>query len=98
MRKSEKIIKKSITIRTLVHSGTGALIAVSDDLRGFMVAGVTSDEIAGKLEGALRDHFEMMGNIVISVTIEPETGDVSGFNREMPAFIANTCLSDKHAT
>jgi hypothetical protein len=92
-RTEETIIK----IRTLVHKGTNALLAVSDELRGFMVAGATLDEVERKLEGAIRDHFEMMGCEVVSVTVSSEEDDIVGFESNLPAFIAHASFGEKHA-
>jgi hypothetical protein len=65
LRTDESIIR----IRTLQHKSTGALMAVSDDLPGFMVAGRTHDEIERKIEGAIRDHYDVLGCDVVSVTV-----------------------------
>jgi hypothetical protein len=86
-----------INIRTLAHKGTGALMAVSDDLAGFYVAGRTHNEIEAKIEAAIRDHYALMGSEVISVTVSSEDGDVAGFESTLPAFIAHASLGEKHA-
>ena len=98
MEKHENVTETLINIRTLVHSSTGALMAVSDDLDGFMVAGKTYAEIRRKLEGALRDHFELLGHELLSVTFTPEKdNEVGGFESTLPAFIARAAIEEKHS-
>jgi hypothetical protein len=97
MQEKQTIEQKIIHIKTLVHKSTGALLAVSDDLKGFMVAGKTHDEIEHKLETALRDHFELLGFALISILVSSEEDEVAGFDRSLPAFTARASLEEKHA-
>jgi hypothetical protein len=97
MERAPGLTETIIRIRTLAHKGTGALMAISDDLPGFMVAGRTHDEIEGKLEAAIRDHYDLLGCDVVSVTVSSEDGAVAGFESTLPAFIAHASFGDKHA-
>jgi hypothetical protein len=97
MQQNQRTTEKTLYIKTLVHKGTGALLAVSDDLSGFMVAGKTHEEIENKLAGALRDHFDLLGFELISIDVSSEDDDeVAGFDRSLPAFIARASLGEKH--
>src|SRR5581483_8281689 len=98
MQQNQRSSQKTIHIKTLVHKSTGALLAVSDDLSGFMVAGKTHDEIERKLEGALRDHFDLLGVELISISLSSEDeNEIGGFDRSLPAFIARASFGEKHA-
>lgn len=90
--------EKTININTLVHRSTGALMAVSEDLEGFSLAGKSHDEILRKLEGALRDYFDLLGFDLISINVSSkDDGEITGFNPRLPAFIARASLGEKHA-
>ena len=45
-------------------------MAVSDDLPGLSVAGITADEVESKMVGAVRDFLEMTGHQVETVNLE----------------------------
>jgi hypothetical protein len=88
---------KIIHIKTLTHKSGGLYMAVSDDLPGLSIAGLSTEEIEGKLEGAIRDFLEMSGLDVISIELSrdarfamPDFGP--------PAFIADASLSTSQIT
>ena len=97
MNDTPAIKHKIIYIRTLAHKSGGLYIAVSDDIPGLSIAGLSTEEIEGKLEGAIRDFLEMSGCEVISIELSrdarfamPDFGP--------PAFIADASLSTSQIT
>jgi hypothetical protein len=97
MGKRSDLEEIDIKIKTLVHKSTGALMAVSDDLPGLWVAGATYDEIEGKLEAAIRDHYDLLGRDVVSIALSSEDGDIAGFESTLHAFVAHASLGGRHA-
>jgi hypothetical protein len=86
--------EKRIEIRTLIHTGTGLMMAVCDELKGFSVVGDTYAEIERKLPDALRDHFDLLGFEVGTLDVHSEDED-SGFRAMPPAIIAEASLREK---
>ena len=62
---------KVINIRGKVHTPTGLLAAVSDDLQGLLVVGANWQEIEAKLPGAISEMMDAMGTPVSSVELIP---------------------------
>jgi hypothetical protein len=92
MNDTPVIKHKIIYIRTLAHKSGGLYIAVSDDIPGLSIAGLSTEEIEGKLDGAIRDFLEMSGCEVISIELSrdarfamPDFGP--------PAFIAEVAIA-----
>jgi hypothetical protein len=88
---------KIIRIRTLAHKRDGLYLAISDDLPGLSIAGLSTEEIESKLKGAVRDFLEMSGCEVISIELSrdarfamPDFGP--------PAFVADASLSTSKNT
>lgn len=88
---------KLIHIRTLAYKSGGLYMAVSDDLPGLSIAGLSTDEIESKLVGAVRDFLEISGFEVISVQLSrdvrfamPDFGP--------PHFVADASFSSSAAT
>jgi hypothetical protein len=60
-----------ITIKGRVHSPTGMMAAVSDDLQGLLVVGANWQEIEAKLPGAIRELMDAKGTPVTRVELVP---------------------------
>jgi hypothetical protein len=96
MQHMRETVEKRIEIKVLVHSTTGLMMAVCDELKGFMVPGRSIREIERKLPGAIRDHFGLLGYEVGDVVVE--NSDVDDGFQEMPAaIIAQASLWEKRA-
>ena len=95
MGKPHAAVSKRIEIKTLVHTRTGLIMAVSDDLKGFSVVGNSYAEIEKKIPDALRDHFDLLGFGVVSVDVASADGG-TGFQAMPLAIIAQASLWEKH--
>ena len=62
---------KVINITGKVHTPTGLLAAVSDDLQGLLVVGANWQEIEAKLPGAISELMDAMGTPVTGVELIP---------------------------
>jgi hypothetical protein len=88
---------KIIYIKTLAHKSGGLYMAVSDDLPGLSIAGLSTEEIEGKLEGAIRDFLKMSGWEVISIELSRDARfAMQDFGP--PAFVADASLSTNQIT
>jgi hypothetical protein len=76
---------EEIRIRVLRHRDTGLLMALSNDLPGFVVHAHSHDELAGKLQGACETFMRAIGRGDQAVVVVPEDAP-PGF--EPSAFIA----------
>ena len=96
MQHMRETVEKRIEIKVLVHSTTGLMMAVCDELKGFMVPGRSIREIERKLPGAIRDHFDLLGYEVGDVVVENSDVD-DGFQVMPAAIIAQASLWEKRA-
>lgn len=86
------MIEKTIRIRLVGYKNSNLLMAVSDDLRGLVVHGRSQQEIAPKLEGAVRELLEAEGFRVLRLTVATEhESPVAEIGP--PTFIANASLT-----
>jgi hypothetical protein len=76
---------EEIRIRVLRHRDTGLLMALSNDLPGFVVHAHSHDELAGKIQGACQSFMHAIGRGDQAVIVMPEEAP-PGF--ESDAFIA----------
>jgi len=63
-----KIETKHISIKTLRHSKTGLMVAVSADMVGLCVHGRNDEELMERIPVAIRALLEASGNEVVSVS------------------------------
>lgn len=67
---------RTIRIQLVVNRDTGLLVALSDDLRGLVVAARSEEEVEQQIPGAIRELLEAEGRTVLSVTAETEPKDL----------------------
>ena len=61
--------KLEIGIRVSEHRDTGLLVAMSDDLHGFVVRAHRDDDLTGKLPTAFRNFMAALGTPVRDVVV-----------------------------
>jgi hypothetical protein len=76
---------EEIRIRVLRHRDTGLLMAISNDLPGFVVHAHSHDDLAGKIQGACESFMHAIGRSDQAIVVVPEDAP-PGF--EPSAFIA----------
>jgi hypothetical protein len=91
MSYAPKISEKTIKIRTLEHLSGGLFMAVSDDVPGLSVAGLSQEEIEKKIPGAIREFLELLGHKVLSVEIIPDALHARA-HFGLPGYIAHASL------
>jgi hypothetical protein len=72
------VIRRTIRVRTLEHTGSGMLVAVSDDMRGLYVHGANAAEINRRIPEAIRSLLEAEGKTVIEVVPLGADDDAAG--------------------
>ena len=87
--------KIEIGIQVKEHRDSGLLVALSDDLHGFVVRAYSEDDLTGKLATAFRNFMAAIGTPVRNVEVV-KNESVPGIGA--PAYIARgflykTCLS-----
>jgi hypothetical protein len=60
-----------IQVHLVENRKTGLLVALSDELKGLMVAARSEEQIEAELPDAIREILEASGYHVLSVTAEP---------------------------
>jgi hypothetical protein len=88
--------KKIVRIKTLEHASGGLFVAVSDDLPGLSIAGLSTDEIENKIPAAVREFLELSGYQVLSIEISRDAR-VARAQFGLPGFIAHASLMANHA-
>jgi hypothetical protein len=68
----EGVTLRQIRVQVVENRQTGLLVALSDDLKGLMLAARTEGQIEEELPGAIREMLEAAGHNVLSVTTEPD--------------------------
>jgi hypothetical protein len=72
---------RTIRVQLVVNRDTGLLVALSDDLKGLVIAAASKEEVEQQIPGAIRELLEAEGRTVLSVTAEVEPKDLpSGFS------------------
>ena len=61
--------KLEIGIQVSEHRDTGLLVAMSDDLRGFVVRAHTGDDLTGKLATSFKNFMAAIGTPVRNVEV-----------------------------
>ena len=76
---------REIRVQLVANRETGLLVALSDDMKGLMVAARSEEEIERELPDAIREILEAEGNTVLSVTAEAGP-------RGLPAGFSSTAM------
>ena len=88
--------EKVLRIKTLKHDSGALFMAVSDDLPGLSVAGLSTDELEQKIPVAVREFLELSGRKVLSIEVIRDAL-YSQAHFGPPSFIAHASLMAKHA-
>jgi hypothetical protein len=83
--------EQTINITMLAHVDGQLFMAVSDDLPGLSVVGLSPEEIESKIEPAIRDFLEMSGYEVVSIQLVRDAR-LSRAQFGLPAFAAHASL------
>jgi hypothetical protein len=86
------VVTREIRVHFVENRSTGLLVALSDDLKGLMVAGRSAAQIESELPDAIREMLEAGGGEVISVTTAQDPKNLpTGFSS--PVLIASARLA-----
>jgi hypothetical protein len=70
--REEGVEMRTIRVHLVRNTTTGLLVAMSQDMKGLMVAARSEEQIEEELPGAIREILEAEGRRVLSVTAAPD--------------------------